>query len=238
MLDARLRSLAERILPRYLLDRLDPFQAAIEAEARGAAARTRDGELVLDAGAGESRHKAYFTHGCYIALDARWGDAAWDYSRLDVCADLGSLPFRDGSLDRIVCMVVLEHTPHPRQVLTEFARSLRAGGELFLVVPFLWEEHQTPHDYFRFTRHGVQSLMQGLPLRISLLEPVGGLFWVCARRCVNVLALFQGGWRWPLFVLLAPFLGFLFPMIFYWLDGLDRARSFSLGFRVRAVREG
>lgn len=238
MLDAKLKSLAERLLPRFLLDRLDPFQAAIETEAREAAARTLDGELVLDAGAGESRHKAYFTRGRYVALDSGRGDPAWDYSRLDVCADLESLPFRGGSLDRILCMVVLEHTPHPHQVTAEFARVLRAGGELFLVLPFLWEEHQAPHDYFRFTRYGVQSLMQDLPLTVGLLEPIGGLFWVCARRCVSMLALFQGGWRWPVFVLLAPFLGFLFPLVLYWLDGLDRARSFSLGFRVRAVREG
>ena len=238
MLDSRLKALAEKVLPRFLLDRLDPFQAVIEEEARCAAAQTGDGQIALDAGAGRAQHGRYFAQGRYLALDSGRGDPSWDYSRLDVRGDLERLPLRDAAIDRILCMVVLEHTRDPRRVLSEFARVLKQGGRLFMVVPFLWEEHQAPHDYFRFTRHGLRSLMEGLPFRIELLEPVGGIFWVCARRCVNLLALLQGGWRWVLFVPLAPFLGLLLPVALYFLDGLDRDKSFTLGFRVRAVKEG
>jgi len=57
---------------------------------------------------------------------------------------------------------------------------------------------------------------------------------VLARRSVAALAFFQGGWRWPLFVLLAPVLGLLAPLVLGWLDGLDRERAFTLGYEVRA----
>jgi hypothetical protein len=50
------------------------------------------------------------------------------------------------------------------------------------------------------------------------------------RRCVNALTFFQEGIRWPLFFLLVPVLGFLLPVLFYLIDGLDRRRDFTLGY--------
>jgi SAM-dependent methyltransferase len=238
LIHRKVKSLAERLLPHFLISWLDPFQERIESEAKAAAGRIEDGQVVLDAGAGEARHKRYFTRGRYIALDSAVGDAQWDYSHLDVRGNLESLPVRTGSVDGVLCMVVLEHTRNPRLVLAELARVLRQGGSLFLIVPFLWEEHQAPNDYLRFTRHGVRLLMEGLPLQIELLEPIGGFFWVCARRCVNLLGFFQSSWRWLLFLILAPFFGLLFPVLLYFLDRLDTKRDFSLGFRIRAIKKG
>jgi SAM-dependent methyltransferase len=216
---------------------LDPVEHLIEGEVRRAAAGTEAGQVVLDAGAGEARHRASFASGLYIALDAGGGDPDWDYSRLDVRGDLQNIPLRDACVDCVLCMVVLEHTRDPRRVLSEFARVLKPGGELTMVVPFLWEEHQIPHDFFRFTRYGVQLLFESLPFRVELLRPMGGFFRVCARRSVNLLGFFQESWRWPLFVLFAPFFGFLFPLVLHFLDRLDRSQHFSLGFQVRAVRD-
>ncbi len=236
MLNPRVKSIAEHVLPRFLLGWLDPVQRLIEDEVERAAAGIREGQVVLDAGAGESRHRRYFKRGRYIALDAGSGDAKWDYSRLDLLGDLEMMPLRPASVDLILCMVVLEHTRNPRVVVEEFARVMKPGGSLVMVVPFLWEEHQVPHDYFRFTRYGVRRLFESLPFRLELLDPMGGFFWLSARRCVNLLAYFQRGWRWILFVLLAPFFGLILPLILYFLDDLDAEKSFSLGFRLRAVR--
>ncbi len=236
MINPRVKSLADKVLPHFLLAWLDPVQEIIESEVRAAASRITDGQLVLDAGAGEARHRRYFSRGRYIALDFGAGDARWDYSRLDVLGDLERIPLVADSVECVLCMVVLEHTREPRQVLAEFARVLKAGGSLVLVVPFLWEEHQAPHDYLRFTRHGMRMLLEDLPFHIDMLTPMGGFFWVCARRCVNLLSFFQGGWRWPLFVVLAPFFGVILPVILFHLDRLDQTKDFSLGFRIRATR--
>ncbi len=236
MLNPRLKSLAERMLPHFLLTWLDPVQETIDTEVRAAAARVNDGQVVLDAGAGETRHKRHFTHGRYLALDSGAGDAGWDYSQLDVRGDLERIPLASGSVDCVLCMVVLEHTSRPLEVLTEFARVLKVGGSLSLVVPFLWEEHQAPHDYFRFTCNGIRVLMENLPFRIDLISPIGGFFWVCARRCVNLLGFFQKGWRWLLFVPLAPIFGLIVPILLFHMDRLDQGKEFTLGFRIRATR--
>jgi len=236
-LNARLKALAEKVLPLRVVTWLDPVQHLIDTEVRLVSQRLQDGQIVLDAGAGEAKHKRYFKRGRYLALDAGYGDAAWDYSGLDIRGDLEHIPLRNDSIDCILCMVVLEHTRDPRRVLLEFARVLKTGGSLVTVVPFLWEEHQIPHDYFRFTRYGVRSLFESSPFRIDLLSPMGGFFWVCARRSISLLTFFQGGWRWIPFVLLAPFFGFLFPLLLYSLGGLDRTQNYSLGFRIRATKK-
>ena len=233
----RLKSLAEKALPHFLSARLDPVREIIESEVKAAAAAMASGQVVLDAGAGEARYRRFFAQGRYVALDAGTGDRAWDYSRLDIQGDLERLPLKPGSVDRILCMVVLEHTRNPRQVLTEFVRVLKPGGTLHMVVPFLWEEHQAPRDYLRFTRYGVRLLADGLPLRMELLRPMGGFFWVCARRCIGFLTFFQGGWRWFFFVLFLPVFGLLLPLLLYFLDPLDRGKEFTLGFQMRATRE-
>jgi SAM-dependent methyltransferase len=238
LINPRLKWFAEKVLPHFLVARLDPIQEIIESEVKTAASRVVDGQVVLDAGAGEARHRRHFSRGLYLALDSGTGDPNWDYSGLDVLGDLEFQPFGPATVDCILCMVVLEHTRNPRQVLSELARILKPGASLYLVVPFLWEEHQAPNDYLRFTRHGIGLLLKGLPLRIELLSPMGGFFWVCARRCVNLLGFFQDGWRWLLFIPLAPFFGLLLPLLLFYLDRLDRHKNFSLGFRIRAIKEG
>ncbi len=236
MLNPRLKSAAERILPRFLTGWLDPVQRLIETEVQAAAAMARDGQVILDAGAGESRHRKYFNQGRYVALDTGSGDANWDYSKLDIIGDLEHLPLKPASIDLVLCMVVLEHTRNPRGVLEEFARVMKPRSRLVAIVPFLWEEHQAPHDYFRFTRYGVRHLFESLPFRLDTLEPIGGFFWLAARRCVGLLSFFQGGWRWILFCILAPFFGLLLPVLLYFLDGLDPDKTYSLGYHVRATR--
>jgi SAM-dependent methyltransferase len=235
-LNSRLKSFAERILPRGILACLDPVQALIDSEIKRAADRLQDGQTILDAGAGEARHRAYFKKGRYLALDAGYGDAAWDYSKLDIRGDLTKIPLRDSSVDCILCMVVLEHTRNPRDVILEFARVLKSGGTLIMVVPFLWEEHQVPHDYFRFTRYGVRCLFETSPFRLDRVDPIGGFFWLCARRSIGFLSFFQGGCRWLAFAALAPFLGFLLPLVLYFMDRFDAAKNYSLGFYVLAAK--
>jgi SAM-dependent methyltransferase len=236
-LNARLKAFAEKVIPRRVVAWLDPVQNLIETEVQQISGQLHDGQIALDAGAGEARHRRYFNHGRYLALDTGYGDTSWNYSGLDIRGNLEMIPLRDACVDCVLCMVVLEHTRNPRQVLLEFARVLKPGGALVMVVPFLWEEHQAPHDYFRFTRYGVRSLFESSPFRLDILSPMGGFFWVCARRSVALLTFFQGGWRWVLFALLAPFFGLIFPLLLYFMDGLDKAQNYSLGFRVRATKK-
>lgn len=216
---------ARSLLPRGLRNYILHFEAAIEAAVLGFAASVPSGARVLDAGAGEGNYRAYFTSQRYIGLDLAVGDAAWDYSRLDVVGDLAALPFRDSTFDAALNVVTLEHVREPARVLSELARTLSPSGRLLLIVPHEWEEHQEPHDYFRYTRYGVEYLLRQAGFAHFDIRPVGGFFRLLSRRLFNALQFFPG----PLMLLAAVF--FVPPaLVLPLLEPLDRRQNFTLGY--------
>jgi SAM-dependent methyltransferase len=228
---------AKRLVPSGLYQKLDPFESAIEAFVRDIAAGIPAGKRVLDAGAGEGRFKSFFAHTEYVGVDFAQGDPSWDYTKLDAVARLEELPFPNLCFDHVVSIVVLEHTPQPWRVIEEFRRVLKPGGMMHVVVPHMWEEHQRPYDFFRFTSSGIRFLMEGAGIRIRKIQPVGGFFWQLGRRLMGVLAFTQSGWRWLLFPVLAPFFGLLLPLCCYYLDTLDQDRAYTLGFIAEGWRQ-
>lgn len=216
-------------LPGWLSRRVLYFEAAIEDAVARFAAGLPEGARVLDAGAGEGRHAGYFARQRYCGVDLAVGDHAWDYSRLDAVADLTHLPFASGCFDAAINVVTLEHVRAPECVLREISRTLAPAAPLLAIVPHEWEVHQSPNDYFRFTRHGMAYLLERAGMVEIEIQPVGGYFRLLARRLLNGLQFFSGGVRWlgfiPAALLLVP------PaLVIPYLDFLDRDRHFTLGY--------
>ena len=204
-------------------------ETAIEREVAAFARSLPPGSRVLDAGAGEGPYRHWFGHCRYAGVDLGIGDARWNYAGLDVQGDLSRLPFPDRAFDALVNIVVLEHTRQPDVVLAELGRVLKPGGRLLLVAPQQWEVHQQPHDYFRFTRYGLEWLLTEAGFSGWRLEPMGGYFTLLARRLLNGLNFFQGGARWlafPFVAAVACGCGLLLPA----LDFLDRDKHFTLAY--------
>ncbi len=158
-------------------------------------------------------------------MDLAVGDASWDYGKLDAIGDLTALPFPDGCFQACINIVTLEHVREPGCALREIHRTLAPGGRLLLIVPHEWEVHQSPHDYFRYTRFGVAYLLEKAGFAEYAIEPVGGYFRLCARRMLNGLQFFPGLW-FPLaaLILVPP------ALVLPWFDALDRDRNFTLGY--------
>lgn len=208
-------------LRRYVLD----FERRIETAVASFAQALPPNARVLDAGAGEGAYKHHFPGRRYVGLDLGIGDQKWDYTELDVLGDLTALPFADGVFDAALNIVTLEHVKDPARVLKELARVLKPGARLLLVVPHEWEVHQHPHDFFRYTKFGVEELARTAGLRIISLEPGGGYFRLLSRRLLGGAQFFP----LPLNLLwwaMVAIPALLLPL----LEPFDQKKDFTLGY--------
>ena len=67
------------------------------------------------------------------------------------------------------------------------------GGRLLLTAPQTWGLHDAPHDYWRFTRYGLEHLATGAGLEVEQLDPRGGLFVMVAQRLSSFVWNARGG---------------------------------------------
>jgi SAM-dependent methyltransferase len=54
----------------------------------------------------------------------------------------------------------MEHLKEPSLFLSECYRILKTGGWLFITLPFMWQVHEAPYDFFRYTRFGLGYLLE------------------------------------------------------------------------------
>lgn len=108
-----------------------------------------------------------------VCVDRPSGLHGNDY--LDLAADLTQpLPFPDGRFDTIILSDVLEHIPEPQHLWAEMARVLAPGGKALVSVPFFYWLHESPHDYYRYTRFALRRFVEGAGLRLVRIRPLGG----------------------------------------------------------------
>jgi SAM-dependent methyltransferase len=92
----------------------------------------------------------------------------------DVLGDAHALPFPDASFSVVLCTEVLEHLEDPKQAIKEMARVLTPGGRVILTTRFMQPKHDVPHDYWRFTDHGLRLLFRDWD--IEMVEAETGVF--------------------------------------------------------------
>lgn len=88
--------------------------------------------------------------------------------------DMSDVP--QEAFDSAICLEVLEHVSNPFVAVGEIAKLLKPGGVLILSVPHLSRVHEAPHDYFRYTRYGIQSVLESSGFEILEMRPTGSLF--------------------------------------------------------------
>jgi len=99
---------------------------------------------VLEVGAGTGQHAAYIHHdfdrywltdGNPNMLDQARARIGTDERFCYQSEDAARLSFESGVFDRLIATHVLEHIVNPHEVLREWARVIRPGGVLSLVLP-------------------------------------------------------------------------------------------------------
>lgn len=162
--------------------RFNSSRVYLERFIREAACSVAAGAPVLDAGAGDGRYRDLFAHAALHATDFLGVDKPYDLARLDFVSTLEHLPAQDASYELVLCTQVLEHLPDPRSVLAELARVLKPGGALWLSAPLFYEEHEVPHDYYRYTQYGLRRLLEEQGLAVTRMEWLEGYYGTLAYQ--------------------------------------------------------
>jgi SAM-dependent methyltransferase len=124
-----------------------------------------------------------------------------------VCADSLTLPFKDGSFDTVLSTQVVEHVADPFMMFAEISRVLKPHGRLVMTAPQVWPLHEEPHDYFRYTRYGLEELARRSGLQVLELRERGGAIMAITQLSAALLYDLLGKWtvtRLPLKLLLTP----------------------------------
>ena len=104
--------------------------------------------------------------------------------------DVTNLEFNDNSFDLVIMMEVLEHVKEPKKGLSEIYRVLSHNGKLIMSTPFILGIHDEPYDYYRFTKYGLEYLLNDFKIEIretndfahTILVLIGRLMKATLRR--------------------------------------------------------
>lgn len=136
--------------------------------------------IVLDVGAGHySRYQKFFKYDKYIKMDINHAE------HVDVVGSVDSIPLQDESVDSVVCTQVFEHIKYPDKGASEIFRILKKGGYVLLTVPQTNELHEEPHDYFRYTKYGLNRIFNDAGFVNEVMEQRGGFFSTTAQMFIR-----------------------------------------------------
>ena len=192
--------------------------------------------VLLDLGCGNKPYEELYGPLCERSIGCDIVQSS-DY-RADVLCEGTQLPFEQATYDTIVCIQVMEHVFDHAGLLQECYRVLQPEGQLLLSVPFCWELHEEPHDFFRFSKYGLQQLFEEAGFTVVSIKPNGGKWAACFQMFLNTL--YSGfknrNWRTRLvkFLFSDLKLTWLINRFAIWLDENNKDPIWTLNYLVIA----
>jgi len=128
-----------------------------------------DGKL-LDFGCGSKPYRKLFEVSQYVGLDIEESGHDNSNEDIDVNYDGKTIPFEDNYFDSVFTSEVFEHIFNLDEILTELNRVCKIDAKLLITIPFVWDEHEIPYDFARYTSFGIKHLLERHGFEIIELE--------------------------------------------------------------------
>jgi len=146
----------------------------------------------LDVGCGLKPFASNFIHANCTGIDVEVSGRSGELKKPDEFFDGINIPYEDRVFDGILCTQVLEHVENLDLLLTECNRVLKVGGYFVVSVPFVYREHEQPHDFRRFTSYGLMLALSrnGFKMEsclkcLSAIETIATLFSVYVNNNIG-----------------------------------------------------
>lgn len=129
---------------------------------------------LLDFGCGSKPYKSLFSHVVsYTGIDYENQGHPHINEQIDVFYDGKKLPFNNNEFESILSSEVFEHVFNLEEILPELNRVLKPGGKILITCPFVWNEHEVPHDYARYTQFALKHLLEKNGFKILVIDKSG-----------------------------------------------------------------
>ena len=106
---------------------------------------------------------------------------------VDFLCPANQLCFSDSCFDTIFSTQTMEHVADHQGMVSETYRVLKKGGFAIFTVPFNWELHEEPYDFFRFTKYGLKNLFEKKGFEVMYVKSNGGKWASIFQLWLNVL---------------------------------------------------
>lgn len=115
---------------------------------------------MMDFGCGDKPYKKLINVSEYIGLDIEKSGHDHTDEDIDVYYDGNVIPFEDSHFDSVFSTEVFEHVFELESVLKEINRVSKNGATLVITLPFVWNEHEVPYDFARYTSFGIDHILR------------------------------------------------------------------------------
>jgi SAM-dependent methyltransferase len=152
------------------------------------------------------------------------------------------------SFDVVICTEVMEHVVDPQKLIQEISRILKPGGLLLLSAPLGSGLHQEPHHYYGgFTPYWYRHFFPKFGFCDLDITANAGSFSFFAQESLRFARLsipthlyapllIRIAWA-PFWIILAPLLCILIPLLARFLDRYDTGKHFTVGYHVQARKK-
>ena len=89
--------------------------------------------------------------------------------------------------DAVVSFEVFEHVFNLPEILKEINRVTKTSGTLLISLPFVYGEHEAPHDFARYTSFGITHLLKENGFQVIGLKKTTTYLLTCFQLFISYL---------------------------------------------------
>lgn len=130
---------------------------------------------VIDVGCGSKPYKNFFEYNEYIGIDLKKNNKS-HLDEVDQIFDGINIPFEKNTFDSFICSQVFEHVFDLNNLLKSIHAVLKNKGKGLITIPFIWDEHEQPYDYARYTTFGIEDILKKSGFKILSINKINNNF--------------------------------------------------------------